>query len=142
MGLGGMGGRHLGGAFHLGSQLGQPGAGLGGVGGQEPDRGEGDVREVGVQADQGDLPRREPRGRPEVHGGPGAPGGISHWVTETDEGLMVCDAWESKEIFEKFAEEQIGPYTAEVGIPGPPEITFYDVQNYLTAGSPVAGAAA
>ena len=30
--------------------------------------------------------------------------------------------------------EQIGPITQEVGVPGPPELTFYDVHNHLTAG--------
>jgi hypothetical protein len=70
--------------------------------------------------------------------GQGAPAGIFHWITQTDEGLMVTDVWETQEAFERFAQEQIGPYTAEVGIPGPPEITYYQVHNYLTAGQPVA----
>jgi len=33
-----------------------------------------------------------------------------------------------------FPVEQIGPISAEVGIPAPPEMTFYEVHNYLTAG--------
>ena len=37
---------------------------------------------------------------------------------------------EAREEFEDFAGEQIGPITAEVGFPVPPEITFYDVHNY------------
>lgn len=67
-------------------------------------------------------------------GGAGGPGGMFHWVTKTDDGIRVTDVWETKEHFEKFAEEQIGPYTQEVGVPGPPEITFHEVHNYLTAG--------
>ena len=70
--------------------------------------------------------------------GAGAPGGLFHWVTLTDEGLMVTDVWESKELFEQFAHEQIGPYTAQAGITGPPELTYHEVYNYLTAGQPVA----
>lgn len=66
--------------------------------------------------------------------GPGAPGGIFHWVTKTDNGIRVTDVWETREQFENFAQEQIGPYTQEVGIEAPPEITFYDVHNYLTEG--------
>jgi hypothetical protein len=66
--------------------------------------------------------------------GPGAPGGLGHWVTKTDDGIRVTDVWRTREEFDKFAAEQIGPITAEVGIPGPPQITFYDVHNYLTAG--------
>ncbi len=67
-------------------------------------------------------------------GGPGAPGARGHWVAETDTGIRVTDTWKSKEQFEKFAQEQIGPITAEVGIPNPPTMTFYEVHNYLTAG--------
>jgi hypothetical protein len=55
-------------------------------------------------------------------------------VTATDDGIRVTDVWESREQFEKFAEEEIGPRTQEVGIPGPPQITFHDVHNHLTAG--------
>jgi hypothetical protein len=67
-------------------------------------------------------------------GGPGAPGGLFHWVTGTDNGIRVTDVWNSREQFEQFAEEQIGPITAAVGIQGPPQVTFYEVHNYLTAG--------
>ena len=67
-------------------------------------------------------------------GGPGAKGGIFHWVTKTNGGIRVTDVWESKEVFEQFAESQIGPLTAEVGITGPPKITYAEVHNYLTAG--------
>jgi hypothetical protein len=66
--------------------------------------------------------------------GKGAPGGIFHWVTETDDGLRVVDVWESKEQYERFAQEQIGPYSQEAGFPGPPEVTYHEVHNYLTAG--------
>jgi len=66
-------------------------------------------------------------------GGRGGPGGLFHWVTRTDSGMRVTDVWETKEQFEKFAEEQIGPFSAEVGLPAPPTMTFYEVHNYLTA---------
>jgi hypothetical protein len=67
-------------------------------------------------------------------GGRGAPHGLFHWVTVTPEGLQVTDVWDSKEEFETFAAQKIGPITAEAGVPGPPEITFHEVHNYLTAG--------
>ncbi len=67
--------------------------------------------------------------------GAGAPGAISHWVAKTDDGIRVVDVWESKEQFERFAQEQIGPYTKEAGFPGEPEMRFHDVHNYLTADS-------
>ena len=62
--------------------------------------------------------------------GHGAPGSLFHWVTATEDGIRVTDVWETREEFDRFAEEQIGPITAEVGFPALPEITFYDVHNY------------
>jgi hypothetical protein len=41
--------------------------------------------------------------------------------------------WQTRAQFEAFAAEQIGPLTAEVGFPTPPEITFHDVHNYDSA---------
>ncbi len=67
-------------------------------------------------------------------GGSGPPGSISHWVTKTDDGIRVVDVWESKEVFERFAQEQIEPYTREVGFAGEPEMHFYEVHSYLTPG--------
>jgi len=62
--------------------------------------------------------------------GPGEPGGLFHWVATTDDGIRVTDVWQTREIFDKFAAEKIGPITAEVGVPGPPKVTFYEVHNY------------
>ncbi len=70
--------------------------------------------------------------------GAGGPGGLFHWVTQTEDGLQITDVWESKAAFERFAQEQLGPHTAAVGITEQPEITYYEVHNYLTAGHPVA----
>jgi hypothetical protein len=64
-------------------------------------------------------------------GGATPPGALFHWVTKTDEGLRVVDVWETKEQFDRFAQEQIGPLTREVGIEGEPEIRTVDVHNYL-----------
>ena len=67
-------------------------------------------------------------------GGPGAPGGLFHWVTATEDGIRVTDVWETAEQFQQFADEKIGPISQEVGVTGPPQLTFYDVHNHLTAG--------
>jgi len=66
--------------------------------------------------------------------GPGAPSLIFHWVTKTATGIRVIDVWETREQFETFAAEKIGPITQEVGVPGPPKTQLFDVHNYLTAG--------
>jgi hypothetical protein len=67
-------------------------------------------------------------------GGPGGPGGLFHWVTKTDKGVLITDVWENREAFEKFSREQIRPISAEVGVPEPSEVSFFDVHNYLTKG--------
>jgi len=67
-------------------------------------------------------------------GGPTPPGAIFHWVAKTDDGMHVVDVWETKEAFERFAKEQIGPYSKEVGIESEPEMRFYEIHNHLAAG--------
>jgi len=67
-------------------------------------------------------------------GGRGAPGGLFHWVTATDTSIRVTDVWVSREAFDVFARDRIGPLTAQAGITAPPSVTFYPVHNYLTAG--------
>ena len=68
-------------------------------------------------------------------GGPPPPDALFHWAAATDDGLLVVDVWKSADAFNRFAEEQIGPFTAQVGFAGPPEITSYEVHNYfVTAG--------
>jgi hypothetical protein len=65
---------------------------------------------------------------------PSAPppdGAIFHWVAKTDDGIRVVDVWETREQFDRFAQEQIGPYTQQAGIEGPPEMTYRDVHNTL-----------
>jgi hypothetical protein len=63
--------------------------------------------------------------------GPVVPNSLFHWAAATDDGLLVVDVWETAEAFNAFAAEQIGPFTQQVGVAGPPEITSYEVHNYL-----------
>jgi hypothetical protein len=67
--------------------------------------------------------------------GPGPAGAISHFATMTDTGLRVVDVWATKEQFEKFAQEQIGPFSAAVGMNGQPRMQFFEVHNYFTPGA-------
>jgi hypothetical protein len=71
-------------------------------------------------------------------GGPANPGQLFHWVTVTESGWTATDVWESRERFEQFVRSTLAPISAEVGIPGQPKTTFYDVYNYFTGG-PAAG---
>ena len=68
-------------------------------------------------------------------GGPAPAGAISHFVAATDEGMHVVDVWESREAFDQFVRDQIGPYSAEVGITTEPTLRFFEVHNYLTPGT-------
>ena len=67
-------------------------------------------------------------------GGSTPPEAISHWVAKTDDGLHIVDVWESREAYDRFAQEQIGPYSAEVGITDPPEIRYFEVHSHLGRG--------
>jgi hypothetical protein len=66
-------------------------------------------------------------------GRPTPPGALFHWMTVTDSGLHIVDVWESREVFDQFAAEQIGPYSAQAGITNPPQMAYYDVHTYLSA---------
>ena len=61
------------------------------------------------------------------------PGCLFHWVTQTGGGLLVTDVWKSKQQFETFAAEKIGPIGDEVGLPRP-HIKFVEVASFNTAG--------
>jgi hypothetical protein len=66
-------------------------------------------------------------------GGVAPPGCLFHWGALADHGLRVTDVWETREQFEDYAREKIGPFSQQAGIPGAPRITFYDVHNYQAA---------
>ena len=64
--------------------------------------------------------------------GKARPGCLFHWVTATASGVRIVDVWESKEQFEKFGEEQIGPTAQAAGVPNAAQMQFLDVHNYQT----------
>jgi hypothetical protein len=66
-------------------------------------------------------------------GGETPPGALFHWVAATDDGIRVVDVWETQEQYDKFADEQIGPYSQEVGIPEPPQTRVHEVHNHFIA---------
>lgn len=53
-------------------------------------------------------------------------GAIFHGVGATETGIRVVDVWETPEAFGAFAESQIGPHTAAVGV-GEPQIESFEV---------------
>ena len=58
------------------------------------------------------------------------PGAIFHVCGATKDGIRIVDVWESQEIFDKFAKDQIGPFTKEFGMPQP-KITSWPVHKFL-----------
>jgi len=67
-------------------------------------------------------------------GGPAWRQELFHWVTQTNDGFRVVDVWETREAFERFAQEKLRPVYQEVGVVSAPEIRFFEVHNYLAAG--------
>jgi hypothetical protein len=67
----------------------------------------------------------------ESHQGDGSNGPwFSHTAAKADGGMVVADLWDSAEAFGKFAEEQIGPAGAAVGL-GPIEPRIVPVHNVI-----------
>jgi hypothetical protein len=64
-------------------------------------------------------------------GGPTAVEQLFHWVTKTDDGFRVIDVWDSREAFEGYLKAKILVVAPEVGVTEPPEITYFEVHNYL-----------
>ena len=59
---------------------------------------------------------------------------IFHSAGESPHGFYVYDIWQSKEHFQKFGEEKLGPASQELGIPQPgPEPVFYEVEVLVKA---------
>ena len=48
-----------------------------------------------------------------------AKGCIYSWCAPVEDGLHVCEVWETQEDFERFAQEKIGPLTAKQGLQAP-----------------------
>lgn len=46
-------------------------------------------------------------------------GSLYHWCAPVKGGMQVCDMWETREQFERFAQEKIGPITAKHGLQAP-----------------------
>ncbi|RKR18967.1 hypothetical protein [Arthrobacter oryzae] len=67
-------------------------------------------------------------------GGPGPAGALGHWVAATDDGIVVTDLWQTRELYDAFAKDQIGPFTAEVGLSAP-AVKYLDAHNYFTPGA-------
>lgn len=59
-----------------------------------------------------------------------APGQIYHWCAPVRAGMHVCDMWETREQFERFAKDKIGPLSAKHGL-GPPSLVIAQVHEFI-----------
>ena len=69
-------------------------------------------------------------------GGKGLPAGqLYHAAGPTSDGFQVVAIWDSRASWDKFRDETLLPAFASTAnaLPGPPEITEFDVHNEMTA---------
>lgn len=64
-----------------------------------------------------------------------AAGGVLHLAALTDEGLEVCDVWQTEQAFHGFLQQRWLPVVGELEISGEPEIKLVPLHN-LYAGDP------
>ncbi|HWQ24167.1 MAG TPA: hypothetical protein VNK94_08695 [Gaiellaceae bacterium] len=64
-----------------------------------------------------------------------AAGSVLHLAALTEEGLEVCDVWQTEQAFRSFLEQRMKPAVHELGIAGEPEIQLVPLRN-LYAGDP------
>ena len=64
-----------------------------------------------------------------------AAGGVLPLATLTEEGLEVCDVWQTEQAFRGFLDGRMLPIVRELGIVGEPEVKIVPLHN-LYAGDP------
>ena len=69
-------------------------------------------------------------------------GAIFHVAYFTDGGINVVDVWESPAQFDRFMEERLGPALHQVGVPGQPQITWFEAHAVFNPQAATAGAPA
>jgi len=64
-------------------------------------------------------------------GGPIVARALSHWVTKTETGICIVEVWESREAFEENVKKWSSQILRELGVPGRPVITFFEIHNFF-----------
>jgi hypothetical protein len=62
-----------------------------------------------------------------------AAGSVLHLAALTDEGLEVCDVWQTEQAFHGFLQHRLLPLTDELEIPGAPEVRLVPLHNMYAA---------
>jgi hypothetical protein len=71
-------------------------------------------------------------GRLELDVNPPA-GEVLHLAALTDEGLDVCEVWQTEQAFHGFLEQRLLPLGSELGIVGEPEVRLIPLHNLYAA---------
>lgn len=62
-----------------------------------------------------------------------AAGGVLHLAALTDEGLEVCDVWQTEQAFHGYLENRLLPIVHELEIEGEPEVRLIPLHNLYAA---------
>jgi hypothetical protein len=62
-----------------------------------------------------------------------AAGAIFHMATATDQGLEICEVWQTEQAFNSFLEQRLLPVASNLGIRGEPTIWVGPLHNVFTA---------
>jgi hypothetical protein len=62
-----------------------------------------------------------------------AAGGVLHLAAFTDEGLEVCDVWQTEQAFHGFLERRMLPVIRELELESEPEIRLVPLHNMYAA---------
>jgi hypothetical protein len=62
-----------------------------------------------------------------------AAGGVLHLATFSEDGLEVCDVWQTEQAFYGFFEHRMLPAARELDLAGEPEVTLQPLHNLYAA---------
>ena len=62
-----------------------------------------------------------------------AAGAILHVAAITDDGLEVCDVWQTEQAFRGFVEQRLVPIARQLGIRGEPDVEIVPLRNLYAA---------
>jgi len=62
-----------------------------------------------------------------------AAGGVLHVAALTEDGLEVCDVWQTEQAFHGFFEQRLLPVVGELEIAGTPEVRLVPLHNLYAA---------
>jgi hypothetical protein len=91
----------------------------------------------GVKQEQYEQVNKKMFGGKSMEPGDAPSGLVVHTAGPTPDGWYVYDIWESKEDFERFGQEKVGPAVQEVmgtDMSGSPPPQFFEIANLVKAG--------